>query len=99
MRDLSADGSVTEHGGRGMLEGLYPEIPAGESHSVTSITALQSDFGAMSGCFEVVIMERKMNLWVMGSEKFEARCEWCGLSVDGRPVHTAVSDRDPGNVS
>lgn len=90
----AADGSVVEYGGRGMLEGLYPEIPSGESHTVTSLAALPTDWGMMSGHFGVVIMERKMDLWVMGMEQFNARCEWCGLSLDGRPVRTALLSAD-----
>ena len=96
---LAADGSIAEHGGRGMLEGLYPEIPAGESHTATSITGLPTEFGTMSGHFEVMVMERKMDLWVMGTEQFKARCEWCGLSMDGRPVWTEASRNWPEDVS
>ena len=97
--DFAADGSVAEHGGKGMLEGLYPEIPAGESHTVTSITGLPTEYGSMSGYLEVVIMERRMDLWVMGTEKFKARVEWCGLSVDGRPVRAEATDHWPEGVS
>eukprot|EP01043_Picozoa_sp_COSAG02_P029445 COSAG02_NODE_1833_length_10721_cov_4.893523_2_plen_99_part_00 len=97
--DLAADGSVAEYGGRGMLEGLYPEIPAWESHTVTSITGLPTEFGSMSGYFEVVIMERRMDLWVMGTQKFKARVEWCGLSTDGRPVRAEATSCWPEDVS
>lgn len=99
MSVSAADGSVTEYGGRGMLEGLYPEIPSGESCTVTSLTTLPTRFGTMSGHFEVVVMERKMDLWVMGTEKFDARCECCGLSADGRPVRVVATGDSPEDVS
>ena len=35
---------------------------------------------------QVVMMERKMGLWVMGTEGFEAAIDACGLSRNGRPV-------------
>ena len=82
-----------------MLEGLYPEIPAGESHTVTSITGLPTDFGTMSGYFEVVVMERKMGLWVMGTQKFKAGVECCALSIDGRPVRADTSGHCPEDMS
>ena len=36
--------------------------------------------------WQVVMMERKMGLWVMGTEGFEAAIDACGLSRNGRPV-------------
>ena len=36
--------------------------------------------------FHSVMMERKMGLWVMGTEGFEAAIDACGLSRNGRPV-------------
>ena len=39
-----------------------------------------------NGLEQVVMMERKMGLWVMGTEGFEAAIDACGLSRNGRPV-------------
>jgi hypothetical protein len=41
----------------------------------------------MHGSYTLVVMERIMDLWVMGAEKLQVRCERCGLSLNGRPVH------------
>ena len=53
----------------------------------------------MSGYFEVVVMERKMGLWVMGTQKFKAEVECCGLSIDGRPVRADTSGHWPEDMS
>jgi hypothetical protein len=84
---MAADGSVTTYEGAGMLEGSYPEIAPGESHSASSVTALPTEYGTMHGSYTLVVMERIMDLWVMGAEKLQVRCERCGLSLNGRPVH------------